>query len=538
MTTPGAVTRTDVADAVADLEANLADPVWRLSNLYKIIVKEDDEDEGLVVTFKPNRAQRRLLARLHNRNIIIKARQLGFTTLIAILWLDTALWSKSPIRCGIVAHDREAAEVIFRDKVRFAYDHLPDELRERFPLRKETAQEILFAHNGASIRVATSMRSGTIHRLHVSEYGKICAQYPKKAREVALGSIPSVPLGGMVVIESTTEGASGRLYDMSMRALDMQRSQRDLTQRDYRLHFFPWHDDPGYEIDPEGVIITDALRVYFAKVEAKIGKRLSDRKRAWYAATLEADFSGEAPDMWQEYPSYIEEAFQASTEGCYYAEQLARAREQGRVLARLPVEQAPVYSFWDLGRGDMTAIWLMQVVGPHHRFIRYYEASGEELSHYATWLAEQKLIYARHYLPHDAAIKRLGETPDTNRSMKEMLERLMPGQSFEIVPRVSRTIAGIQATRGAMARAMWCEEGTAQGLERLANYRKRWDPVRMCWSDEPMHDDASHGADAIRQWGQLVEAGETFSGGAYSRPTAGSTGRDRFGRRGRSAMAV
>ena len=46
----------------------LSDPAWRLSNLYKIIIKGDDEEEGLVVTFKPNRAQRRLLARLHRRH--------------------------------------------------------------------------------------------------------------------------------------------------------------------------------------------------------------------------------------------------------------------------------------------------------------------------------------------------------------------------------------------------------------------------------------------------------------------------------------
>ncbi|MCP2839718.1 hypothetical protein NK952_24270, partial [Salmonella enterica subsp. enterica serovar Typhimurium] len=74
--------------------------MWRISNLYKIIVKGDDDpdDEGLVITFKPNRAQRRLIARLHHRNIILKARQLGFTTLICILWLDTALFSNSPIR--------------------------------------------------------------------------------------------------------------------------------------------------------------------------------------------------------------------------------------------------------------------------------------------------------------------------------------------------------------------------------------------------------------------------------------------------------
>ena len=138
-----------MTDDTAELIANLNNPMWRLCNLYRIITKDGtDDDAGLVVQFKPNRAQRRLLARLHNRNIILKARQLGFTTLISLLWLDTALFSKDPIRCGIIAQGREDAEVIFRDKVKFAYENLPDMLRERMPLKRDSASELLFAHNG------------------------------------------------------------------------------------------------------------------------------------------------------------------------------------------------------------------------------------------------------------------------------------------------------------------------------------------------------------------------------------------------------
>jgi hypothetical protein len=65
----------------ADLERCLADPFWRIGSgfLYRIMVKSSEEDEGTVVPFKPNRAQRRLMGRLWHRNIILKARQLGFT---------------------------------------------------------------------------------------------------------------------------------------------------------------------------------------------------------------------------------------------------------------------------------------------------------------------------------------------------------------------------------------------------------------------------------------------------------------------------
>lgn len=519
-----------------DLVRCLDDPLWRLSNLYQIVTKgsDDEDDEGLVVTFKPNRAQRRLIARLHTRNLILKARQLGFSTLVCILWLDTALFSKEPIRCGIIAQDREAAEALFRGKVKFAYDKLPEALREKFPLAKATANELEFAHNGSSIRVATSMRSGTIHRLHISEFGKICAKYPDKALEVVTGSIPAVPKSGVCIIESTAEGQDGKFYEMTMRAKALADQGDALTVKDWRFHFYAWWMATEYSIDPDGVILTEIDHRYFNEVEAKIGRVLTEGQKAWYVMTRRSDFADEAPLMWQEYPSFPEEAFQVSTEGCYYSTQLANARKQGRILKTLPIEAAPVNTFWDIGRGDMTTIWCHQRVGPENRFIRYYEASGEELNHYADWLQKLGLPFGTHFLPHEADYKRIGETPDTNRSIKEMLERLMPGQRFEVVPRVSNIAAGIQATRNQFASCWFSEEGCGPGIARLSNYRKTWDKTLGRWTATPLHDDNSHGADGFRQFGQAADAGTVFATVLATQRGPGGTA---FKRRG-SAMAV
>lgn len=157
-----------VPQTEAEVMACLASWEWRIfsGQLYKIMVKEDGDDEGFVLPFKPNINQINLLNSLHFRNIILKARQLGFTTLVAILWLDHALFTADQ-RCGIIAHTLDDAEVIFRDKVRFAYHNLPEQIKAMVPLKRESAKELLFAHNNSSIRVATSMRSGTIHRLHI-----------------------------------------------------------------------------------------------------------------------------------------------------------------------------------------------------------------------------------------------------------------------------------------------------------------------------------------------------------------------------------
>lgn len=500
-----------------------------------------DGDEDLVVKFTPNRAQRRLLRRLHTRNIVLKARQLGYSTLIAILWLDTALFSKGPIKCGVIAHEREAAETIFRDKIVFAYERLPDDLRQRMPLESKTKTELVFAHNKASIRVSTSLRSDTIHRLHVSEFGKICAKYPAKAREVVSGTIPTVPGGGIIVIESTAEGQDGAFYDMTQLALANRDAGRHLSPKEYRLTFAPWWDAMEYEVDPDGVLITEAQHTYFNELQLKIGRDITPAKRAWYVATLVNDFSGDQPMMWQEYPSTPEEAFAVSVEGCYYAAQLAAARKAGRIRPGLPVEKIPVYTFWDLGRSDMTAIWLMQKVGPEYRWIRYYEESGQELDHYAHYLLGLGLVFGGHYLPHEAGAKRMGITPDTNKSLAEGLEELLPGHRVHVVPRVTNINSGIASTRKIFAASRFDEEHCAQGLKRLANYRKEWDKDRGRWKDVPLHDDNSHGADAYRQAGQVIDAGETFSGAPYRMGQgAGKAAARRkwSARRGSSAMAA
>lgn len=360
------------------------------------------------------------------------------------------------------------------------------------------------------------MRSGTIHRLHVSEFGKICAQYPKKGREILTGSIPAVPKSGVLVIESTAEGNDGPFYDMVMRALAQQQSGRELTLRDYRLHFFPWYGAPEYAMNPQGVALTDADNEYFNGVEASAGVALDLRQRAWYVATRDADFGGDRVMMGQEYPSTPQEAFQVSIEGCYYSTQLAAARRQGRVLENIPHTPVPVNTFWDLGRGDMTAIWFHQRVGMENRFVRYYEASGEDLEHYVRYLIGLGVVFGTHYLPHDADYKRLGVNADTNHSIKEMLQELMPGHTFEIVPRVTRKHQAIEAVRITLASCWFDETNCQTGLQRLSMYRKKWNKVTGTWSDEPMHDEASHGADAFAQFAQVVVAGTAFTTGAVA----------------------
>lgn len=490
----------------AELEKNLSDPMWRLSNLYKIMIKGEDESgaDDLVIQFRPNRAQRRLIERLWYRNLILKARQLGFTTLIAVVWLDHALFNAN-VRCGIIAQDKGAAEAIFRDKVKFAYDNLWPELKERFPLKVDSASELLFEHNNSSVRVATSMRSGTIHRLHVSEFGKICAKYPDKAAEVVTGSLPSVPQTGIAIIESTAEGQDGDFYKMVQRALAAQQQGKRLTPKDYRLHFFPWWAEPAYTLaDWKAVPLTERDERYFYELEAKIGVELTPGQKAWYVATRESDFSGDDSKMWQEYPGTEIEAFQVSTEGCYFSKQLADARKNGRIC-RIPVIDGPVNTFWDIGRSDSTAIWFEQPVGLEHRFIKYHEASGETLGYYVKYLQDTGYTFGHHYLPHDAAHKRLS---DRNMSIEDMLRVDWEIKNIVIVDRITELQAGINQARKHFASSYFDEAGCAEGLAHLSGFKRAWNASLGAWRDEPAENEHIHGADAYRQFGQAIESGQ------------------------------
>ncbi len=488
-----------------ELERCLADPDWRLFSgcLYKIMIKGDDGEVSMVMPFIPNRAQRRFVKRLWHRNIILKARQLGFTTLIAILWLDHALFNANQ-RCGIIAQDREAAEAIFRDKVKFAYENLPPEVKERFTLARDSATELLFAHNNSSVRVATSMRSGTIHRLHVSEFGKICAKFPDKAAEVVTGSIPAVPTNGVLVIESTAEGRDGEFYELVQRAEGQDASKAKLTPKDYRFHFYAWWQEPKYRLASGTVPITDKEHEYFDLIEAKMACKIDPDQRAWYIATMTSDFSGAEERMWQEYPSTPEEAFQISTEGNYYAKDMIELRKRGGIT-RVPVLDLPVNTYWDIGNSDGCAVWFQQELRAEDRFIDYYEAHNEDLRHYVHELTKKGYLFGTHYLPHDAEHKRLG---DYNKSTQQMLQELMPGQRFVIVPRITQLINGVNQTRKHMKGIYVDEVRCKKGIERIEGYKKRFSRTDMRYTDEPdKSNGCSEGADALRQYAQAKELG-------------------------------
>ncbi len=465
-----------------------SNPVWRLHNLYWITDKNNR-----AVKFRPNPEQTTFLEDLHYRNVILKARQLGFSTLIQLMFLDAAVFT-SNIRAGVIADTKPNAEIIFRDKIRFAYDRLPSGIRERRHPETDSTTELLLSNN-SSVRVGTSMRSGTLQYLHVSEFGKICAKDPKRAREIVTGAIPALAPEGFLFVESTAEGRDGEFYKMCEDA--RKRVGHHHQALEEKFHFFPWYVRDEYETDPSGVVISVKELEYFAKVEKETGVPLNERKRAWYVLTQRRL----GADMKREYPSTPDEAFEAANEGAWYREQFDAMRREGRIC-RVPYDRSVlVNTFWDIGSNDMNAIWFHQQVGPEHRFLHYYENSGRTLDHYVQVMRDTGYTFGTTYLPHDAAHKRLG-TGFKNESVQDMLRGLGVTDTF-IVPRIEDVTVGINQTRMAMSLACFDAENCKEGLDHLEKYSKEWDERAGTWKDYPKHDTHSNGADALRQWGQM-----------------------------------
>lgn len=191
-------------------------------------------------------------------------------------------------------------------------------------------------------------------------------------------------------------------------------------------------------------------------------------------------------------------SFTGVTVGSYYGRLIEAAEAEGRI-GRVPWDpRLPVETWWDLGVGDATAIWMSQTVNREIRMIDYYESSGEGLPHYVRALKERAYVYGAHHAPHDIAVREFS----TGKSRLETAESL--GIKFTVVRRppgganADELAEGIEAVRSVFPGVWFDRQKCQRGLDCLASYRKAWDESRKCFATKPSHDWSSHGADAFR----------------------------------------
>lgn len=470
----------------------LSNRTWRLENLYRIL-----DADGRDIPFRMNPAQRAYFNRIWVRDIITKGRQIGFSTFIELMILDACLF-RSGTAAGVVDETLKKARDKL-DKIKFAYDRLPEELRAERKMVTRAAEELEW-NNNSRVTAGTDYRGGTAQILHVSEFGAISVNTPERAKQIKNGSLPAVHANGWAVIESTAHGTQGEFFEMVRRAEKRQLEKAPLTGLDYRLHFYGWWMKAEYRLPNNLVVLSQEMRDYFARVApvllATYNVRLDADQQAWYAK-MYADLG--PVDMMAEFPTLPTELFFNSIEGAFFAVELNRARAEGRIGQPVPYDPSRrVSTCWDIGE-DCTAIWWVQSDGVRHRWIDYWEEEGSSLQA-AVGVVRRKenergFIYEKHYGPHD-----LGNRDWAANAQTRYNTALGLGLKFEVVPRVEVKADGIEASRRMIGMSYFCSDRVALGVDRLENYRKVWNKTLGVFTAEPVHDMASHGSSAFEQY--------------------------------------
>lgn len=416
---------------------------------------------------------------MHECNIVLKARQLGITTFFCIFLLDKVLWERN-IQAGIIAHTLKDASDIFRDKLKFAFDQLHPNLRKLFRIVGDSATELAFT-NGSTIRVGTSGRSSTLQYLHISEFGKICARFPDRAREIISGSLNTVHAGQHISIESTAEGKEGAFFDMCQRA----QNNPPRTPLDFKFFFFPWWKHAEYSIGVPYEISSD-LKDYFNKL-ALDGIKLQEYQKWWYANKHQT----QQEDMFREFPSKPDEAFAASQEGYWYASDIKALYDSGHVCNVSHDRAVPTHTAWDLGQSDSTAIWFFQVNRSDDvNIIDFWQKNNTPLDQIALMLKEKGYNYGTHIWPFDANAR--------DRSGVTFVQQARSISINGIVLDPHSFMAGINLVKTTFSKCWFDQKKCAQGLKYLENYKKKWSSSFGGWTSDPVHDECSHAADSMR----------------------------------------
>lgn len=194
-------------------------------------------------------------------------------------------------------------------------------------------------------------------------------------------------------------------------------------------------------------------------------------------------------------------SFATSMKGSIYADLIERAWHEDRIGRFIYDDTKLVHTFWDLGLDDSTAIWFMQKIGNTFVFIDYFEESGEGVDFYVDKLKSLCYNYGTHYLPHDADHRIQGRVVSTvAQSLSESLREKDLSDDYIVLAKLG-VQDGIQATRQKFSRCFFDSVKCSSGLQKLELYHRKFDKRRKIFIQDPVHDENSHAADALRMFG-------------------------------------
>lgn len=501
------------AQARAEIQRKLSSQVWRLSNLYWI-----EDENGKKVKFVPNDEQKALHNRWHFLNDVLKTRQIGISTYVAIRMLDFSLFSSNKTSGIIDKTDDDAKRKLA--KISFAYEHLddPDDpttaaigalIKASVPIVFDNKKEMQW-HNGSKVWCGTNLRGGTLQFLWITELGYISFYDPDRAEEIKKGALNTVHAGNMIVIESSHEGGKfGVSYHFNKLAME---SHEPLTVMDWRFHFFEWWKHRKYtlEVDQWYQPTPDDLD-YFKSLEGH-GITLTEAQKYWYLKKR----ASIGDSIMKEYPSTVDECFEAVISGAIYGKQITQLRAKKRIADIEHDRTCPLFAFWDIGYSDFTAIWLLQFCGRDICALAYRCNTGQEPPYYVAAIREWERGYQMpvqmNFLPHDAFSKE-----KSGKSYRDYLREAGMANVTK-VDVIRDSWIGINRLRGLLPRFYfhktncgreWNHDGRIMpsGISCLEGYHTKEDASSGVIRETPIHDENSHGADALRTFAEAEMRG-------------------------------
>jgi hypothetical protein len=408
--------------------------------------------EEALVLYTPRLQQREIHNRLfsHRHGVVVCHRRMGKTVLAINHLIRCAMTStREKPRFGYLAPTYRQGKAIAWDY----FQHYTKDVYGRVANQSELRVD--FGENESQVRIYGADNPDSLRGLYfdgvvLDEYG---LHPPKTYSEVISATL--VDRGGWVLFMGTPNGKN-QFYEIAQHA----RAQQVKKDKDW---------------------------FYLEYKASQTG--LLDKS---YLEQAREVMTGD------EYAQEFECSFEAAVKGAIFAKEMSTAREEGRIGHVAYDKALPVDTDWDLGIGDAMAIWFSQSTrGGEVRLIDYYEASGEGFPHYVKVLRDKGYNYGQHWAPHDIQVRELS----SGRSRLEVAEAL--GIKFQLVPRVHKGVAGeveegIHAARMLFSRCRFDEVKCKAGLEALGHYRRDYNERLNEFKATPVHDWASHGADAFR----------------------------------------
>lgn len=485
----------------------LVSKLWRMNNLYTITRKD-----GSIGIFKMNLAQHIVYARtrLHPRVLILKSRQQGISTFWLVSYFDDCIFGTN-FSIGMMAQGEAEATALF-ERTKFLWDSLDPGIKQFLNIKqtKDNTKELAFSNN-SKIFIRLSFRSTTLQRLHVSEFGKIANQFPKRARETKTGTLQALAPGLTGVIESTAEGRNEFMFMWD--AAILAKESGNMAPKDFYPIFLSWLDDPDCSSDvyqPD----TDISMKYFAELSEKYQLEPTQNQRNFWII----QYRELGPDIYQEYPATPEEAFRATRDGSFWAKLYnTHILTKKRLVPSLHDEALFTDVHFDLGVDDYCVMGFVEWFRGDYRLVDEHFDSGYGIKHYLKKAQDMYPNIRYMYFPHDIAVRELG-SEDKNgkaRSRLDIVREELRGTGIiaKVVPR-SPIADGIENVRR-MIPKLWIDTKCAYFVSCILNYSKEYDDRLRVFKNTPVHDEYSHGADVLRSIASVTVENTSFNSSRY-----------------------